>query len=100
VLGVVLPDVRVATHLDDAGHLRAQAWGPDGTYAMAVSDPDGEHPAWTWGPHDLWARVEDATTWWHTTGRPGPRDLLYTATATRQFVTHEESDHREWDVPA
>ncbi|MYW05442.1 hypothetical protein [Streptomyces sp. SID3343] len=99
VLGIVLPDVRIATHVDEAGHLRAQAWGPDATYAMAVSDPDGDHPAWTWGPHDLWAHVETAAAWWHTAGRPGSGDFVYTVTSQRQFVTFGGADGPRWDVP-
>ncbi|MGW9211268.1 hypothetical protein ACWGR4_30345 [Embleya sp. NPDC055664] len=64
-----------------------------------MSDSDGDHPAWTWGPHDLWTRVETATAWWQTAGRPGPVDLTYTATRTRQFVTCGTTDGPQWDMP-
>jgi hypothetical protein len=65
---------------------------------MAVSDPDGDHPAWTWGPHDFWTRLETATTWWHTAGHPAPADFVYTATRQRQFVTCGGADSPQWDV--
>lgn len=84
-LRVALPEVRVATAVDEDG---VNAWLHDGreSWAMLAALGGSRTVAYQGGPRLLWDEVEDAWRWWDAAGRPGVERFGLTVTPDGESV--------------
>jgi methyltransferase of ATP-grasp peptide maturase system len=96
LLALELPDAELVYHSADDGTMSLQLQLPDGAWAR--TPVVGPATVTYGGPDNLWARVEDAWSWWNDAGRPAHDQFGYARQPEGAARVWHIPTGRRWDV--